>query len=160
MIFNSVAFAIFLAVVFILFWLIPNRFKWILLLASSCYYYMSWEPKYIIWILITAVISYVSSLLINKYNEDIKKKKVVLTTSVVLVLGMLLYFKYFVFFSESITSLLQRFAIPVESLTLKIIMPVGISFYTFQTIAYMADVYKGKVLPEKHFGCTFLLFCI
>ncbi len=152
MIFNSVSFAIFLPIVFALFWLVPKKFKWVVLLASSVYYYMSWEPKYIIWILTAAVISYFGSIFIEKYKDDIKKKKTVLVSSIVLVLVLLLYFKYFVFISDAVVSLLQKFALPVSDLTLKIIMPVGISFYTFQTIAYLVDVYKGKVSAERHFG--------
>ncbi len=156
MLFNSLAFAVFLPVVFLLYWLVPQKFKWIVLLVSSLYYYMSWEPKYIIWIFITTVVSYFGARFIEK-NEEEKKKKLFLSLSVIINLGLLVYFKYFVFISSSIVSMLKMFALPVDELTLKIIMPVGISFYTFQSVGYLVDVKKGKVQAEKNFG-IFALF--
>lgn len=155
MLFNSIAFAVFLPIVFVLFWSVPKKIKWVVLLASSIYYYMSWEPKYIFWIFITAAVSFFGSLFIEKYSNDLKKKKGILISSIVIVVALLLYFKYFVFISSAIVDVLQRFALPVSELTLSIIMPLGISFYTFQTVAYLVDVYKGKVGAEHHFGKYF-----
>lgn len=151
MLFNSLIFAVFMSIVFIVYWLIPQKFKWIFLLVASYYYYMSWDPKFIIWILITTGISYSCAMFLQKTDEK-KKKKTAMLSSLIVSLGILVVFKYFNFISVPFTNLLQIFSLNINENSLKLIMPVGISFYTFQSIGYIVDVYKGKVKAEKHFG--------
>lgn len=159
MLFNSVAFAIFLPIVFILYWGLPNRFRWILLLAASYYFYMSWNAKYIVLILFTTAVSYIAARLIEN-SESKKIKKMILTVTAVLCLGVLFFFKYYNFAVESFANMLGIWAIQINPITVKLLLPVGISFYTFQTLSYVIDVYKGDVKAEKHFGyyATFISF--
>lgn len=159
MLFNSLSFAIFLPIVFTLFWIVPNKFRWIILLVSSYYFYMSWNAKYVFLILITTVISYVAGLILEK-SQSIKIKKATLIMSLVVCLGILFVFKYFNFFLDTITRIFSLFAIQLHPITLKLLLPVGISFYTFQTLSYVIDVYRGNVKAEHHFGkyATFVSF--
>lgn len=151
MLFNTFAFAIFLPLVFILYWGLPHKYRWTLILVSSYYFYMSWNAKYVVLILFTSVVSYTSARLIEMEESKRKKKNILIVTSV-LCLGVLFFFKYFNFFSESITSLLGVSAIHLSPITIKLLLPVGISFYTFQTLSYVIDVYRGDVPAERHFG--------
>ena len=151
MLFNSFAFAIFLPIVFILYWALPHKFRWIVILISSCYFYMSWNPKYIVLILFTTFVSYLCGIGLEKTDKP-KVKKWIMTATLVVSLGLLFFFKYFNFFSENITVLCQKLALPIHPVTLSIMLPVGISFYTFQTIGYVIDVYRGDIAAERHFG--------
>ena len=149
MLFNSLAFAIFLPIVFGLYWALPHRLRWAVLLLSSCYFYMSWNAKYIILILFTTIVSYISAILMERFSL---KRKVLLLLTLSVSLGILFIFKYFNFVSESFSQICRLLSIPIHSVTLKLILPVGISFYTFQALSYVIDVYKGKVKAEHHFG--------
>lgn len=159
MLFNSFDFIIFLPIVFIIYWILPHKIRWILLLASSYYFYMSWNVKYILLIFFTTVISYVAARLLDK-EENKKKRKWILGSTTILCLGVLLFFKYFNFLSKSISDFISLFAININPVTLNLLLPVGISFYTFQTLSYVIDVYKGDVSAEHHFGyyATFISF--
>lgn len=156
MLFNSVPYAIFLAIVFVLHWLLPHRFRWIMLLIASYYFYMSWNPELVVLIALTTLVSYSSGLLIDRYRNAEGRKanlpKLFLVLALVICFGVLFFFKYFDFFSESITALLRSFSLPVQDWTLKLVLPVGISFYTFQTLSYVIDVYRGVIPVEKHLG--------
>ncbi len=151
MLFNSFAFAVFLPVVFIIYWLLPHKFRWILILVSSYYFYMSWNIKCVFLILFTTIVSYAGARFIEKENS-IKKKKRILAGMAVLCLGVLFFFKYFNFASKSVTDILSLFTIQLNPITLNLLLPAGISFYTFQTLSYVIDVYKGDVPAEHHFG--------
>lgn len=159
MLFNSISFAVFMTVVFFIYWLIPHKFRWPLLLVASYYFYMSWNPKYVVLILFTTAVSYFSALYIEK-TESKKKKKLSLITAVVLCLGVLFFFKYFNFASETVTQLASKLSIQLHPVTLKVLLPVGISFYTFQTLSYVIDVYRGDTRAEHNFGiyATFISF--
>lgn len=159
MLFNSLAYGIFLPIVFTIYWLIPNKYRWVLLLISSYYFYMSWNPKYIVLIFGTTLVSYTAGRLMEKCDSQ-KNKKAVLVTALVICLGVLGVFKYFNFFTDTFVAAMQKFAIQLHPVTLKLVLPVGISFYTFQTIGYMVDVYRGKVKAEKNLGiyATFISF--
>lgn len=163
MLFNSMAFAIFLPIVFILYWVIPAKYRWAVMLAASCYFYMSWDVRYIVLILFTTAVTYTCALGIDKVNKageeeynkihkDRKKKKLLLLAALTAGLGLLFFFKYFLFVSNSIVTMLNALAIPVQKITLSIMLPAGISFYTFQSLAYVMDVYHGKTEAERHFG--------
>lgn len=159
MLFNSFSFAIFLPIVFAVYWLVPKRFQWAIMFVASYYFYMSWNVKYVFLILFTTVISYITGILVEK-ESSANKKKLYLILALVASLGVLFFFKYFNFFSNSITDFLQLFSIKLNPITLKVMLPVGISFYTFQTLSYVIDVYKGDAKAEYHFGkyATFISF--
>ena len=154
MLFNSLSYAIFLPLVFIIYWLLPNKYRWVLLLIASYYFYMSWNAKYVFLIFITTFTSYLCAILIEKNREH---KKLILIITLLVCLGILFVFKYFNFFFESINYLLGN---KLHSISLNLLLPVGISFYTFQTLSYCIDVYRGNIKAEKHFGyyATFVSF--
>lgn len=146
-------------VVFILYWLLPHKYRWALLLISSYYFYMSWNPNYIVLILSATFVSYLAGILLEKTKLP-GPRKAILVSAVGICLSLLFFFKYFNFFSDSVVQLLGLFSIRLHPVTLKVLLPVGISFYTFQTLSYVIDVYRGKVKPEHHFGiyATFVSF--
>lgn len=151
MVFNSLSFAFFCPIVFALYWLVKDKYKWIILLAASYYFYMSWNAKYVFLILLTTVISYVCALLIER-TQDKKRKKLYILAALVICLGTLFVFKYFNFALNNINRLCGLFGISLPVTMVNIILPVGISFYTFQTLSYVIDVYRGDISAEKHFG--------
>lgn len=155
LIFNSVGFLIFFPAVAALYFIIRHKYRWILLLISSYYFYMSWKPEYIILIAVSTLVSYISA--INISNSKAKKKIFFLCLSIFTNIGLLFAFKYLNFFSNSVRELFKTFSIPFSPITLKILLPVGLSFYTFQALGYTIDVYNGKIKPEKHLG-IFALF--
>lgn len=149
--FNSLEFLVFFPLVVLLFFVLPHRFRWIMLLAASYFFYMSWSAELIILILFTTLISYLASIGIEA-TESKTKKKLLLTLTLVTCLGVLFFFKYFNFLADSVTAVLRAFTLPVSDLALELILPVGISFYTFQTLSYVIDVYRGSIKAERHFG--------
>ncbi|MBU0581063.1 MAG: MBOAT family protein [Candidatus Margulisbacteria bacterium] len=151
MLFNSLHFLIFFPIVISLYFTINHKYRWVLLLISSYYFYMSWKPEYIIIIMISTLIDYITGMKIYKSNTK-KGKKIFLSLSLFSNLSLLFAFKYFNFFSDSVRSILQQFSIPLNPITLKVLLPVGISFYTFQSLSYSIDIYRSKIKPEKHFG--------
>lgn len=148
MLFNSLAFAIFLPIVFFIYWALPNKYRPILIFIASYYFYMSWNVKYVVLILFTTAVSYSCALLMEKWEH---KKTVLLLSALIASLGVLFLFKYFNFCSLSVVRVLSYFSIPVQPVTLSWMLPVGISFYTFQTLSYVIDVYRGDVKAEKNF---------
>ncbi len=151
MLFNSVAFLAFFPIVIGLHFIIPHRFRWVLLLAASYYFYMCWSIKFVSLILISTVIDYYAGILMSKQTKKIKRKKY-LILSLVMNLGLLAFFKYFNFFNDAFNSIATLLHIPYNVPYLNILLPVGISFYTFQTLSYTIDVYRGKRGAEHHFG--------
>jgi len=151
MMFNSIHFLIFFPIIVSLYFGIKHRYRWILLLLGSYYFYMSWKAEYVILIMISTLVDYLAGMRI--YNsKSLFRKKFFLGLSLFANLGLLFCFKYFNFFSESFRTLLTKFSIPMNPITLKLLLPVGISFYTFQTLSYTIDVYREKIKPEKHLG--------
>ena len=150
MIFNSVTFIIFLFLVVGLYWLLSNKPRQLLLFSSSLIFYGFWRYEYTLLMLISAVNDYFISLLIHK-TEDKRKRKLLLIFSLCVNLGLLFYFKYLIFFAENATSLINLLGFNLEQPSFSIILPLGISFYTFQTISYTVDVYRGFIKPEKNF---------
>ena len=151
MLFTSIAFAIFFSLVFIIYWAVPHKFRWPLLLAVSCYFYVSWNPKYVLLILFTTAVSYAAGLILDGC-ESPQKKRITLAAALISCLGVLVFFKYFNFISESISSFLGLFAIKINPIIVKVTLPVGISFYTFQILSYVIDVYRGNIKAERNFG--------
>ncbi len=150
MAFNSISFAIFMAVIFALYWLLPHRFRWVFLLAASFGFYMSWSPVFILLLLFSTILSYFGAIAI--YNAPAEKKKTYMTLLACLSLLPLFVFKYLAFVTESLFSAINLFGLNLQPATLKLALPLGISFYTFQTLGYMADVYRGRIEPERHPG--------
>lgn len=151
MLFNSYAFLIFLPIIIILHWVLPHKLRWVVLLMASYYFYMSWNPLLVFLILGTTAISYGGALLIERSKSQ-KARKAYLITVIVVALSVLFFFKYFDFLSTSVTELIRSFGLPCGTFTLNLLLPVGISFYTFQTLSYAIDVYRGTVKAERHFG--------
>ncbi len=151
MLFNSLGFIVFLAVVIALFYLVPHKFRWIPLLIASYYFYISWNINLIVLIGATTIISYTTGILIE-YSKSKKVRLACLLFSIISSLGVLFFFKYFNFFAQSVVEFVRLFGVPVSDFSLNILLPVGISFYTFQTLSYTIDVYRGSIKAEKHFG--------
>ncbi len=150
MLFNSYEFIIFFPIVIILYFLIPHRYRWIMLLISSYIFYMAWRAEYIILIIVSTLIDYTMSIQMDKTDSD-KKRKACLMVSIVVNLGLLFVFKYFNFVNESIATLIGNgIEYPIKNFSL--LLPMGISFYTFQTMSYTIDVYKRKRKAERHLG--------
>jgi len=148
--FNSIAYAIFLPIVFVLYWKTPHRFRLIVLLLSSYYFYMSWNPQYVLLLMFTTGTTYGAARLIHVQNSK-QKRKWTLIGAVFICFSILFFFKYFEFAFEIVRSVFGVFTIELHPITLKLLLPVGISFYIFQTISYVIDVYKGKIEPERNF---------
>ena len=155
MLFNSMQFAIFLPIVFLLYWFVFDRFigktKWQLRLqntfvvVASYVFYGWWDWRFLLLIAFTSFCSWGSGLLIGKANTK-KEAKTWTTLNIVLNLGILALFKYYDFF---VAEFAQLFHISTDGLLLKVILPVGISFYTFQALSYSIDVYRGKIEPTE-----------
>lgn len=159
MLFNSLEFILFLPAVIILYYVIPHKFRWVLLLIASYFFYMYWNPYYIVLIVLSTAVDYIAGIYIEKYEEK-KKKRLFLFASLFINLGLLFFFKYFNFFNGAVASLYHQLTsgtYPVNSLNL--LLPVGISFYTFQTLSYTIDIYRGKRKAEKHLGYFALYVC-
>lgn len=150
MLFNSFSFLLFFPFVTILYFIIPQRFKNLWLLISSYYFYMSWNPKYAILIAISTVITYISGLLIGRSKENTIRKKLWVFLSMTSNLAILFFFKYFDFFIENLNRVFAIVGIEMVSPAFDVILPVGISFYTFQALSYTMDVYRGDIYVEKN----------
>lgn len=150
MLFNSIEFLIFFPVVTVLYFALPYRFRWFLLLISSCIFYMAFVPKYILILAVTIVVDYFVGLIIDRMNG--KGKRLFLIISLITNIGFLFVFKYFNFFNGNVAYLakLLHWNYPISSLS--IILPIGLSFHTFQSMSYIIEVYRGKQKPERHFG--------
>lgn len=154
MLFNSIDFMFFFPIVLAVYFVIPRRGRYLWLLLASYFFYMSWNPKYAVLILFSTLITYVSGILLEKEtagNNHIRKKKWIVAGSVVLNLAMLGYFKYFQFVWDSVTAVLSRVGMTIQERAFDILLPVGISFYTFQALSYTIDVYRGEIHAEKNF---------
>lgn len=151
MLFNSLQYAVFLPIVFALYWIVPHKWRWIVVLISSYYFYMCWNAKYLLLILFITGISFVGALGVEAASER-KRKKFWVGLVVFVSLALLFVFKYFNFLSETLYSLFSVAQIEVPEIALNLLLPVGISFYTFQSIGYIVDVYRGDIEAEHHFG--------
>jgi alginate O-acetyltransferase complex protein AlgI len=151
MLFNSLPFLIFFPIVLVLYFIAPYKYRWVLLLIASCYFYMYWKPEYIILLTIPTFINYMAGLTMGK-TENPSRRKTYLILSLVSSLSVLFIFKYLHFVSESLSGLLELFHIGYHLPFLNLLLPIGISFYTFKTMGYAIDVYRGAIKPEKHFG--------
>lgn len=151
MLFNSIDFAIFLPIVFLLYWFVANKnlkFQNFLLLVASYVFYAWWDWRFLSLIVFSSAVDYLVGIGLSK-TEKSQKRKALLMLSIFVNLGFLGFFKYFNFFSESFSEAFTLIGHPFEASRLNIILPVGISFYTFQTLSYSIDVYRKKLDPTK-----------
>ncbi|MCG8581905.1 MAG: MBOAT family protein [Bacteroidales bacterium] len=153
MLFNSIDFAFFLPIVFILYWFVLNRnlkLQNLLVIAASYVFYGWWDWRFLSLMLFSTIVDYsVGRLLKNTSGQT--KRRLLLLTSIIVNIGFLGFFKYYNFFVDNFTAAFSFFGRPINSHSLHIILPVGISFYTFQTLSYTIDVYKQKIEPTKDF---------
>ena len=145
MLFNSIQYLVFLPFVILVYFLVPKKLKTIWLLACSYFFYMCWKPSYIILILASTVMTYLCGLSIDTFGRN--HKKLILFLGLTFNLGMLVYFKYVNFFLDVGSKLFRLSSVP----KVDILLPVGISFFTFQGLGYVIDVYRGTIPAEKSF---------
>lgn len=153
MLFNSFAFAIFLPIVFVLYWFVLKNKKKaqnFLLLGASFYFYACWDWRFLFLLLFSIGLDYFSGLQIEK-SKNKKTATFWLVLSIAINLGFLGFFKYYNFFVDSFAEMIAGFGLTVHPWTLMIILPIGISFYTFHGLSYIIDVYKKKIPAEKNF---------
>lgn len=149
MLFNSLNFLIFFPIVVMIYFIIPRKIRYIWLLVASYYFYMCWNAKYALLIGVSTLITYLSGLLLGVCKKSILKKLVV-ALSFISNLGILVFYKYFDFILDNLNLILQKFDMEILSNPFDIILPVGISFYTFQALSYTVDVYRNEIAPEKN----------
>jgi alginate O-acetyltransferase complex protein AlgI len=153
MLFNSIDFAIFLPIVFVLYWFVTNKnlkLQNLLIVVASYVFYGWWDWRFLSLILFSTIVDYtVGQKLRNEENQ--LKRKILLWTSILVNLGFLGFFKYYNFFLDNFITAFSFFGQDIQANSLNIILPVGISFYTFQTLSYTIDVYKRKLEPTKDF---------
>jgi D-alanyl-lipoteichoic acid acyltransferase DltB (MBOAT superfamily) len=156
MLFNSFQFILFFPIVVAAYFALNPKYRWILLLLASYYFYMCWNYKYIVLIMFSTVVDYSAGILLHRAQKP-TIRKLLLLGSLASNLGLLFFFKYFNFFGESINYVLEKINIFYNVPAYNFLLPVGISFYTFQTLSYTIDIYRRKQQPEYHFG-RFALF--
>jgi alginate O-acetyltransferase complex protein AlgI len=153
MLFNSIDFAIFLPIVFFLYWFVTKKnlkLQNLLIVVASYAFYGWWDWRFLSLILFSSIIDYsIGRILLNE--ENLSKRKVLLWISIIVNLGFLGFFKYYNFFLDNFVTAFSFFGTPINAQGLNIILPVGISFYTFQTLSYTIDVYKRNLEPTKDF---------
>ncbi|MCF6319615.1 MAG: MBOAT family protein [Proteobacteria bacterium] len=162
MFFNSIDFAIFLPIVFILYWFVVNnsiKLQNTLIVVSSYIFYGWWDWRFLALILFSTIIDYSVGIALSKQKRP-ERRKLLLWISILVNLGFLGFFKYFNFFIDNFVAAFSFMGVQVSSNSLDIILPVGISFYTFQTLSYTIDVYRKKMEPTRDFVsfCAFVSF--
>lgn len=159
MLFNSFSYLIFFPIVVLLYFALPHKIRYIWLLITSYYFYMAWNPKYALLLALSTFLTYLSGLLIGRENKLIEangddkalfRKKLWVFISMTSNLSILFLFKYFDFFIENANKILAHLSMELISPTFDVILPVGISFYTFQALSYTMDVYRGEIYVEKN----------
>ena len=153
MLFNSLDFAVFIPIVFLLYWFVTQknlRLQNTLIVVSSYVFYGWWDWRFLSLILFSTLVDFSLGKLL-KVEESLFKRKVLLGSSIIVNLGFLGFFKYYNFFLTNFIDAFSLFGMQINANSLNIILPVGISFYTFQTLSYTIDVYKKKLKPTEDF---------
>ena len=150
MLFNSIEFLFFFPIVTVIYFLLPQKFRWFHLLVASCIFYMYFVPIYILILFGTIIIDYIAGILIE--NATGSRRKGFLIMSLVANIGVLSVFKYYNFFIGNVNFLLFKTSIDYSIPLLKIILPIGLSFHTFQAMSYTIEVYRGHQKAERHLG--------
>ena len=152
MLFNSIDFLFFFPIVVALLFVIPKQLRGIWLLIASYYFYMSWNPKYALLMAFSTFVTWLSGILMGRCEKDeVTKKKWIVAGSFLINLSILFVFKYANFIMDSVTGVLNQFGVTLTDKRLDLLLPVGISFYTFQALSYTMDVYRGTIKAEKNF---------
>lgn len=152
MLFNSLSFAIFFPIVFFIYWLLHKNLKAqnILLAIASCYFYACWDWRFLFLLMFSIGLDYFSGIKIENSKSN-REAKFWLTLSILINLGFLGFFKYYNFFAESLADFLDGLGFKVNVWLLNVILPVGISFYTFHGLSYVIDIYKKRIKAERNF---------
>ncbi len=151
MLFNTVHFLIFFVIVTLAYFSLGWSGRWRLLLLASCYFYMIFKPIYFLILLSTIIIDYIAGILLEN-EQNAVKRKLLLVVSLISNIGILVYFKYFNFLNNSLTEVLSWASMTNPIKALDILLPVGLSFHTFQAMSYTIEVYRGNHKAERHFG--------
>jgi alginate O-acetyltransferase complex protein AlgI len=161
MLFNSFKFAYFFAALLPAYWILRKHYRWqnLLLLSAGYFFYACWNPKFLTLLVISTAMDYFCGLAVDRIEAPSKRKAFV-ALSMVLNLGMLGYFKYYNFFAESLQVMLAKGGLNIPLAQLNVVLPIGISFYTFQSMSYVIDVYRRHIKPTKNFieFATFVSF--
>ncbi|MDR0811337.1 MAG: MBOAT family protein, partial [Paludibacter sp.] len=173
MFFNSIDFAIFMPIVFLVYWALGYYVRTknisplpqnLFLLAASYFFYAWWDWRYLSLILVCSITNYTAGILMMKYASsgfnNVKARKTILIIACCVCFGILGAFKYYDFFVTSFIDAFALFGVKMQAHTLNLILPVGISFYTFHTLSYTIDVYRGKFEPTKDVVSFFLFVSI
>ncbi|MGY6559261.1 MAG: MBOAT family O-acyltransferase [Nitritalea sp.] len=151
MLFNSLLFLVFFPLVVAGFYLLPHKYRWAFLLGASYYFYMNWKPIYALLLFFSTAVTWTAASFINRERKP-GRKKTILVASITANLLILWLYKYYNFINSTVSTFFELLGLRWEVPNLDLLLPVGISFYTFQAIGYTVDVYRGQVAHEKHFG--------
>lgn len=151
MLFNSLSFLIYFPIVLLIYFVIPKKVRYIWLLIASYYFYMCWNAKYALLLLFSTAVTYVASLFLHKWRDRTGRKKAVIAVGLVANLGILFVFKYLDFAIDTLQSVCAKVGITIAEPSFSLLLPVGISFYIFQAVGYMIDIYRQELEPERNF---------
>ncbi len=159
MLFNTFEFIFFFLATIVIYYLLNHKFRWIWLLLVSYYFYYAWEPKLTLLLFFSTLLDYICGIKIYKSHKQTTRKAFLLI-SIGVNLGLLIFFKYLGFFTDASLSIMHFFGLWQPGIELtqspqtfsRILLPIGISFYTFQTLSYSIEIYRGNLKPEQHFG--------
>jgi len=158
MVFNSIAFLVFFILYFTLYWSVLNKNLKVqnLFLLAACYVFYAWvDWRFLFLLIANSTVNYFLGIYISK-DADEKRKKILFYIGLIFGIGILLYFKYFNFFVSSVAGVFSILHINLNIHTIKILLPLGISFYTFRTLSYIIDIYQGKTKPVTDWVVFFL----
>jgi len=150
MLFNSLSFLIFFPIVLFIYFVIPQKIRYIWLLITSYFFYMGWNAKYALLLLLSTVVTYGAGLLLYKCKDKPVHKKCIVAAGLLVNFGILFLFKYLDFVVDTIQSVGAKIGITIAGPSFSLLLPVGISFYIFQAVGYMVDIYREKLEPEKN----------
>lgn len=150
MLFNSFHFLVFFIIVTTIYFLLPHNYRWLLLLASSCYFYMAFVPIYILIIAFTVVIDFFAGIFLETSRG--KQRKLFLVASLIANIGVLGIFKYYNFISDNLNVVLNGIGLRNSFPHMSILLPIGLSFHTFRAMSYTIEIYRGKQIAERNFG--------
>lgn len=150
MVFNSYSFFLFFPIVVLVHFLLPKKVQYIWLLVASYYFYMNWDARYVLLLLFSTAVTYLSGIALERVQTD-RARKAAVAVSFVLNIGVLFFFKYFDFAVDSLNLVLMQIGLSVPKPQLNVLLPVGISFYTFQALSYTMDVYRKDIKAEQNF---------
>ena len=151
MLFNSIEYLIFFPIVLLVYFLLPKKIRYIWLLAASYYFYMCWYPKHVFLLFFSTVVTYLCAVFISAFRNNLFLRKLCFVFCIAANLIVLIYFKYRVFFFNNISALLSLIGIDISAPDISFMLPIGISFYIFQALGYLIDVYRGSINAEKNF---------